>query len=101
MKKFMLVGIILLAAFLSLSLESVGKTIADIYTQSYAAQMRNQMGGQSAAEIRAEEYQASYERCSEHHDCSNATVPLKPAAKAGKKGSSGTVNPFLLLPAWQ
>ncbi len=65
------------------------KTAGGIYTESYAAQMRNQMKSNNSAEIRAKEYDARYERCDEAHRCGENQEKAEP------------LNPFLLTPAWQ
>ncbi len=95
--------ILMVTASPSVFSENFGKTRGDIYTDSYAAQMRNQMRSQSAAEIRAGEYRARYDRCDEHHLCENVTaVPVKQSSGTlEKQEPADAVNPFLFTPAWQ
>ena len=83
--------------------ESYRKTAGDMYMENYAAQMRKQVG-YSAAETRAEDYRARYEKCDEHHNCTDLTALAK--NEAVKKDAEANVQPengksFIGMPVWQ
>jgi len=82
--------------------EPFRKTNADMYTESYMAQMRRQTG-LSAAEVRAENYRRLYEKCDEHHNCTNETTPVENQPQQATKMDSRveTVKPFIHVPLWQ
>ena len=82
--------------------ESLRETTADRYMESYAAQMRRQTGS-SAAEVRAENYRHLYEKCDEHHHCTNKTAGEEARPKQSRKIDSRpeTVKPFIHVFMWQ
>lgn len=84
--------------------ESYRRTAADLYQDSYAAQMRKQMGYSDANDIRAEQYRTLYEQYDAQHN------PVKPAGppnggsveeKTKAESQAQTVKPFLHVPIWQ
>ena len=81
--------------------EPFRKTAADMYAESYWAQMRRQTG-LSSAEVRAENYRHLYEKCNEHHNCTNETAGEEARPEQSRKMDSrtGTMNPFLYSPVW-
>lgn len=73
MKKrvFLIVGFLVAAVFVLF--ESYHQTAADLYQESYAAQMRKQMGYSGIADDRAEQYRKLYEVCDKQHNCTSAS----------------------------
>ena len=103
MRNFILLFISLLLLAVFGFAESYRKTTSDMYMESYVATMRRQTGN-SAAEIRAEEYRNRYEICDDQHNCTNVMAGSPEEAKARKaemKKDIQTVNPFLHMPIWQ
>lgn len=88
MKKVILVLTLLTLALLFIA-QAYRRTTADVYQESYRADMRRQTG-MSAAEVRAEEYRSRYEICDKHHNCTDVTAGSAEEA----------VKPFLSIPVW-
>ncbi len=94
--------IMMIGLTLNAYLEPLRKTTSDMYTESYRVQMRRQTG-LSAAEVRAENYRRLYEKCDQHHNCTNETAGEEARPEQSRKMDSRpeTVKPFIHIPLWQ
>ncbi len=75
-------------------------TLADHYSQSYAAAMRKQTA--AGAEIRAENVRQRYEFCDEHHLCTEkAEKTVLGDSSVELSEQKKPLALFLITPSWQ
>ncbi len=97
MKTIAYLFLLLMVCSTGLYAESFRRTSADLFTESYMAQMRR--GTYSPAEARAGEYSSMYETCDEHHNCVSETAGGMQAVRKDEKHTD-PVKPFVPLPMW-
>ena len=99
-----LVGLLIMAAGAYAYAEHFRATTADLYRESYAAQVRKQAGYGSVNEIRAENYRAMYEQCDKNHNCKYASAFSKEDTEDKQKEEKekfSSMKPFLHVPVLQ
>ncbi len=91
-------GCVFLAAGLMVSADTMRKTTGDFFMESYSSQIKKHLASRTAADYRAAEYQAQYEKCGPHHDCVNQTAAGLTAAKTEEAKREF---PFAAARLWQ